>query len=177
MKSITSQIWRRSPRCLSSHSRVKDVTNHTNSLDTQTRAPEPSPRFTRTTRTTTHPPFSGTADIGFIPRQARGSGARTSQSIGSRTHKGYPTTCRSLLKHFRPPLRSQKTLPVIECVTVSWPPTSSRIGASAAPPFTRGHRPRWSLAFNLPRNLADSSSKHWVRYRRRFELVCCSPSR
>jgi hypothetical protein len=65
--------------------------------------------------------FSGTADMNFSWRQARGSGVRASQSVGSRTLKGYPPTCRSLFESLSAPVRSRKALPAIECVSVSWP--------------------------------------------------------
>ena len=67
----------------------------TNGLDTQTLAPKPSPRFYQGDH---RPPRSGTADINFSWRRTRGSGVRTSLSVGSHTLKGYPSTFRSCLE-------------------------------------------------------------------------------
>ena len=168
-KSITRQVWRRpSSPCFT-------FSRQTRSNHGLIRKPEllcPRRAFPGQPSSS----LSGTADISFIRRRARGSGVRTSQSVGSHTLKSYPSTFRSCLEPPSTP-SAVKRRQLSSASLFLGPLASFRIGASAAPSFAPGHWPTWSLAFNLPRNLADSSSKHQARYRPRFEPVYYSLSR
>jgi len=94
--------------------------------------------------------LSGTADISFIRRRARGSGVRTSQSVGSHTLKSCPSTFRSCLDP-----ESAVIIMSRACATRIRPPSCEHIALSLSPPPS--HRCNHTDATQKPpTNVSDS---------------------